>query len=220
MDKINNIYIMGGGFKTLKYFGAVRYLFNNNLIHPETNIYCSSAGVLTGIGIILYQLDKAKFEYYVSSLKSITHDLRKNKCKIFGCSDSHFVPLLESIIDDIEPYINKLFISITIFDPFPRNIFVSDFCCKIDLIHAIKTTMHIPYFFNVSLFHKFRNFRFCMDGGITDNCCYLNEEQSLLIRHKTFPFYNTLYPLKETDIDSSDIESNECIIGLNNIIKN
>lgn len=211
MNQIDNIYITGGGFKTLKYYGAIRYLYNNNLINPAANIYCSSAGVLAGIAIILYQIDKEKFEYYVKSLKEICNDLRINKRKIYGCGDTHFVPLLNEIINDIEPFKNKLHISITTFNIIPRNIFISDFQSKEELIDAVKTTMHIPYTISKSLFVSFRNI-WCMDGGITNNCMQPNGENSIVITHGNFSFYNVVVPISEQDINVSDIESDECII--------
>lgn len=83
----------------------------------------------------------------------------------------HVWPWLKNALpaDAYERCSGRCFLSITVFDPLPRNLIVSSFTSNDDLFEAALASSLIPLVTSPGLGATFRGMRVC-DGGLLNNC--------------------------------------------------
>lgn len=152
-----------GGMLFPYYIGVVEALEELGIITEDTKIGGASAGSLiaatyhSGIG------SKAATE----ACLTLAAELRKNGTR--GRLKSNLRTFLEKMLpDDVhERCTNKAYISVTRAFPRPRNMLLSEYTSREDLIEALLTSCHIPWWFDNTLFTTFRG-KLCYDGGLTN----------------------------------------------------
>lgn len=152
-----------GGMLFPYYIGVVEALEELGIITENTKLGGASAGSLiaacyhSGIGT------KAATE----ACMTLAAELRTNGTR--GKLKTNLRIFLEDLLpaDVHERCSNKAYISVTQAFPRPRNMLLSHYESREDLIEALLTSCHIPWWFDNTLFTMFRGKR-CYDGGLTN----------------------------------------------------
>lgn len=152
-----------GGMLFPYYIGVVEALEELGIMTEDTKIGGASAGSLiaacyhSGIGT------KAATD----ACLLLAAELRNNGTR--GRLKSNLRIFLEDLLpaDVHERCTNRAYISVTRAFPRPRNMLLSEYESREDLIEALLTSCHIPWWFDNTLFTMFRGKR-CYDGGLTN----------------------------------------------------
>ena len=168
----------GGGFRTMSYYGYVRYLVKTQLIDGRTKFYGTSLGALWAIIGTIYTTDmedtlkESILEHiYITMFKYISN-VHVDWWHSFG-NLHHWVRKALSIIpEELLPiFQDRCNISITVVFPLPvHNLIVSKYASIDDLINACISSMAIPHWTKYcSIVLPFRQ-QYAVDGGFTNNC--------------------------------------------------
>lgn len=168
---VRSISFAGGGFRTISYLGQLLYLEKRGmLVKGVTRYYGASLGALIATGMILGETDELGRERLLGGMLEYV-------CKVFAdwggmwglCGEVSREVLERALPDDVSSLNGRLFVSVTILWPWPRNELVSTFESKGDLIDALIASSFIPTWTRgIAPLAWWRGLP-CLDGGIFDN---------------------------------------------------
>jgi Patatin-like phospholipase len=178
-----------GGMLFPYYCGVASALADGGLINDETKLGGASAGSLIAACI----KSGMAFDEIINHCLRLMHDCRTNGTR------GRLGPVLETFLKEYLPEDaherckDKAYVAVTKALPYVRPVLVSDFYSRDDLIQALMTSCHIPWYLDGASVTEFRGAAH-LDGGLTNFipvvpgtvgirvCCFPSKQLSPLYR--------------------------------------
>ena len=153
------------------YLGQLLYLEKRGYIaRGKTRFYGASLGCMFSCAIILGEINPTTRERFMTLMMQYVARVHDGWLANWGTYGLVAKDILEETLpEDVSPFNNRLFVSLTCLVPFPHNVLVSNFRSKTDLIEALLASQYIPgWSMGLAPFSLWRG-RPALDGGFTDN---------------------------------------------------
>jgi len=199
--KLNTIILYGGGFKTISYAGQIAYLFENELISSNTICYTYSFGAMWSATLLF---GRDIFYLFCNEAAKYCVDIHNSWISNWGkCGNIFRILLQKTLPEDISIIQNRLYISVTILTPLPKQRYISRFNDKQDLINNLIATMYIPGWTDKKVIFKYKG-EYYMDGLLTHKLNKLREKKNSYVCEviTVSPFTKIISIPKKKNIDN------------------
>jgi hypothetical protein len=167
-----NVTFGGGGFRTISYIAQMHVLQEMGLLDHTTSFSGASLGAFWALVALIPNTDIQNGDRLTDAMLLLAieyaHRAHVGWFDSFGTCGWRFREALELLPDNIPDYVNgRLYVSITRTRPL-RNVVISSYESREDVINAIIASMSIPFWTGQGGCFDFRGDP-SLDGGFTDN---------------------------------------------------
>jgi len=183
LPPLTSVTLVGGGFRTISYHGAITVFLHRKVIDGNTKFYGASLGALWCVLCVLRTAPNSD-QYddlcvsIMDTMCSYIAQTHYNWASTWGELHEVVRDALSNLPASTLPlFQDRCNISITYLFPYPHNHVVNSYSSIDDLINAVVSSMWIPFFTrgppllgflkNLATLHANK---WSIDGGFTDNC--------------------------------------------------